>query len=473
MSIHFNSDYNYTNNLDLDDELSAYFDPRNEDLAGYFDSTKLFDLSEKEVKNVTNLDSEKQNPTTVLFEGALHPLSAPEVFLAEESPQFEYLPGDPSDIFDQDDFINNSDNKRSPRSELLGSSLDIPAKPPISAQTNKKQKEHDPRPPLLKELHIQSGMSNRELCRRVNRRLQAIGSELTLAPSTLQLIEDDKTTKKTIDTYYDHINTILNGDPKALDPRSAHLNTLRTDTGLSTKELSKKLRAFSGIKLSGHYLGKIEKGDVDKDVIDNLYTDIKKFFDAYMSEENDKSVTNLFEETVHSKPQRRKRPAKPPVSAQTNKRQKVHDSRLPLLKERRIQSGISNRELCRRVNDHLKKTLGSQRPLNPNTLTLLENDDTTSTTIDTYYDAINTVLAEAPKVLPAEIDPRPAYLETLRIDAGLSTDELSKKLRVFAGIKISKIYLDRMEGGRLDKDVIDNLYPDIKNFLETFIREEK
>jgi hypothetical protein len=181
-------------------------------------------------------------------------------------------------------------------------------------------------------------------------------------------------------------------------------------------------------------------------------------------------ATVVFEETIHPKPQQRKRPAGPPVSAQTNKKRKVRDPRLQLLKESRTRLGITRSDLCKRVNDHLKK-LGSELTLALTTLKHIENDaNITSKTINAYYDAIKTVLAEVPEPLPAKIDPRPAYLQTLRINAGLSTtDELSKKLRVFAGIKISKSYLDKMEGGRLHKDVIDNLYPNIKDFLDEFM----
>jgi hypothetical protein len=186
------------------------------------------------------------------------------------------------------------------------------------------------------------------------------------------------------------------------------------------------------------------------------------------AEQNSAAV--VFERTIHPEPQQHKRPAEPLVRTQANKRQKQNDPRLPLLKERRTELGISRAEICRRVNDHLKK-LGSERPLALATLELIENNTTTKKTIDAYYNSINAVLDEAPKVLPAEIDPRPAYLKTLRTNAGLGLIQLSAKLRA-SGIKLSKTQLDYLEKGYIPKSSIDKYYDNIKNCLETFMSEE-
>jgi hypothetical protein len=114
-----------------------------------------------------------------------------------------------------------------------------------------------------------------------------------------------------------------------------------------------------------------------------------------------------------------KRPAEP-LSAQPNKRLKIHeqlqlprkrrtqleikealsvkiDPRGQLLKECRIWLGINRAELCRRVNTHLKKILSNKNPLISSTLLRIEENKALKETIDAYYNAINTVLAEAPE----------------------------------------------------------------------------
>jgi transcriptional regulator with XRE-family HTH domain len=164
-----------------------------------------------------------------------------------------------------------------------------------------------------------------------------------------------------------------------------------------------------------------------------------------------------------------KRPAETPIDAQTNKKPRLRD--LQLLKDRRVQLDIPGNELCRQVNDHLKKTLSRQRPLNANTLKRIENDDATKKTIDAYYDHINTILDRASKELPVEIDPRPAHLQMLRNKTGLNIKQLTEKLKA-SGIELSRSHLGNIERGRVHKDVVDEHYTDIKNFLETFMSEQ-
>jgi hypothetical protein len=216
----------------------------------------------------------------------------------------------------------------------------------------------------------------------------------------------------------------------------------------------------------------------------------------------------------------RKRPAEPLVSAQRNKRQRYDkqlqlqlqliDPRARLLKERRTQLGINRTELRRRVNDYLIKTFSTPRLLTPLMLPRIEGNKAPKETIDAYYDHINTILDrasnldrspealpaerspqpeylpralldiaeplvslnEAPESLPVKMDPRPAYLKMLRTNAGLTTDELSKKLRTSSGIKLPGAYLVKIEGGSLNKDIVDEYYTDIKNFLEAFMCEQ-
>jgi hypothetical protein len=392
---------NYNNSFDTDSnfvkkpEKEPELEPQWTDLSSFLDSDNTFDLfvaslnqDSTPVQNnlpcITSLEAEEYNPATAIFERAINKSPTPE-------PQLEQ--------------VSHTQRKR-------------PSEPPVSVRLTKRSKQHDSRLPLLKERRTQLGINPPELCKRVNRLLKALGSQHILTLPTLKLIEGDNTTIKTINIYYEHINTILDraSDPARapealpveIDPRLRLLENRRTQLGINCTDLCRKvnrrLQALGSelTPLAPSTLKLIEDGNITTKTINTYYDHINTVLDGApditsLESEEQNPATVVFEETIHPKSQRHKRPSEPPVSVRLNKGSKQHDPRLPLLKERRIELGIKRVVLWERVNDHLKK-LGS-KPLALTTLTRIENDTTTKKTIDAYYDVINTVLAEAPEAL--------------------------------------------------------------------------